>query len=130
MRAVFIVEGTKDKDKIKLAFDNNPNIRYIITEGTKVNNRVKAEIENYQRDGDGVYILSDPDEAGDQLARMIQLFYPEVPRIEVDRNQCGYFTGKKLKAGIEYSSHSYLKKLLSPYIGLEYTEELPPICWD
>lgn len=130
MKTVFMVEGTKDADQIHKAFEGNTDVKTLITEGTKVNNRIKAEIENYQRQGYGIYILSDPDEAGKQLAQMIQYWYPEIPRVEVETKECAYFTGKKLKAGIEYASYRYLRKLLSPIVGIEYVDEEPTICWD
>lgn len=130
MKAVFIVEGTKDEDQIRNAFQGNDDVITLVTEGTKMNNKIKAKIEHYLNEGIGVYILSDPDIAGKHLAEMIQSWYPQVARIEVDDRQCAYFTGKKYKAGIEYASHRYLKKILSPYLGLEYVEKEYPICWD
>lgn len=130
MKAVFLVEGTHDADKIHSAFEGNENIKTIVTEGTKVNGRVKKEIESYLEQNINVYILSDPDSAGDMLSDMVQYYYPEIPRVVVDLQECAYFTGKKMKAGIEYSSHRYLRKILSPYVGLTYVEETSPICWD
>ena len=130
MKAVFIVEGLKDEDQIHKAFEDSDEVVCIVTEGTKVNNRIRLEIESYLRKNIGVYILSDPDEAGNQLADMIQSWYPIIPRIEVDIEECGYFTGKRKKAGIEYSSYEYLKELLSPYIGQKYKRKQSPICWD
>jgi ribonuclease M5 len=130
MKAVFIVEGLKDREQIQKAFEGNEDVITLVTEGTKINNRIRLQIEYYLVRHVDVYILSDPDEAGEQLADMIQSWYPVIPRIEVDIEECGYFTGKRKKAGIEYSSYKYLKKLLSPYLGLEYVEEESPICWD
>lgn len=130
LRAVLIVEGVNDKDQINSAFTNDDRIKVLVTEGTKVNNRVIAEIENYIVDGYTPYILSDPDEAGDHLARMIQDVFPDISRLEVDLKECAYFTGKKYKAGIEYASHTYLKKLIYPLIGVNYKPKEYPICWD
>lgn len=129
-KAVFIVEGLKDEDQIHRAFEGNDNIITLVTEGTKINNRIRMEIESYLRKNIGVYIMSDPDEAGGQLAEMIQSWYPVIPRIEVDTKECAYFTGKRYKAGIEYASYGYLKELLSPYIGEHYERPKSPICWD
>lgn len=133
LKIALIVEGLKDKQQVEDAFKNlecKQNIRVVVTEGTKVNNRVKFEIEDCINNGFKPYILSDPDIAGDSLCSMIQYWYPEIPRIEVETKQCAYFTGKKFKAGIEYSSYKYLRKLLSPIVGIEYVDEEPPICWD
>jgi 5S rRNA maturation endonuclease (ribonuclease M5) len=133
MKVCLLVEGTKDEDQIRDAFANmecKDDVRCLVTEGTKVNNRILADIENYKRQGYSLYILSDPDEAGGHLADMIQQWHPEIPRLEVDPKQCAYFTGKKFKAGIEYSSHKYLKKLICPLIGYDYKPKEYPICWD
>lgn len=131
MKAVVIVEGLKDREQIQKAFEGfSDEVICLITEGTKMNNRIQAEIEDYQRQGIGVYILSDPDEAGEHLAHMIQHWYPEIPRLEVDFKECAYFTGKKFKAGIEYSSYDYLKELICPLIGVEFKRKQSPICWD
>ena len=133
MKAVLIVEGTKDADQIKKAFEGVDywcDVRTLVTEGTKVNNRILAEIEDCIRDGYNPYILSDPDEAGEHLAEMIHQWYPEIPRLDVDFHECAYFTGKKFKAGIEYCSYDYLKELISPLVGRSYKRKQYPICWD
>lgn len=130
MKAVFIVEGVNDADQINKAFNYNDDIIILITEGTKVDPEMRAKMEDYLNRGYGVYILSDPDEAGDTLAAMIQSWYPKIGRIEVELKECAYYTGKKHKAGIEYASYKYLRKIISPYIGMEYVEEEPCICWD
>lgn len=130
MKTVLIVEGLKDEDQIRKAFGDDPNVMCLITEGTKMNNRIQAEIENYLRQGVSAYILSDPDEAGEHLANMIQYWYPEIPRLEVEFKECAYFTGKKFKAGIEYASYEYLKELISPLIGKNFQRKEHPICWD
>lgn len=130
MKAVLIVEGLNDADQIHKALKYSENVATLITEGTKFNNRIKAELENYIRNGYNAYILSDPDFGGDMLANMINSFYPQIPRIEVDDRQCAYFTGKKFKSGIEYASYDYLKKIIHPLIGLEYEEKASIINWD
>lgn len=130
MKAVLIVEGVHDADQIHKAFEGNDNVKTLVTEGTKVNNRIIAEIENCIREGYKPYILSDPDEAGLRLAEMVQESYPDIPRLEVDLMECSYFTGKKFKGGIEYASYEYLKELIYPLIGKKYTRKQYPICWD
>lgn len=130
MKAVVIVEGLKDREQIQKAFDNDDDVICLITEGTKMNNRIQAEIEDYLRQGVGIYILSDPDEAGKHLAQMIQYWYPNIPRLEVNPKECAYFTGKKLKAGIEYASYDYLKEIISPLIGRHFKRKQYPINWD
>ena len=129
-KVVLIVEGLKDEDQIRKAFDGDDSVKCLVTEGTKMNNRIQAEIEDCQRQGIPVYILSDPDEAGFHLSQMVQYWYPDIPRLEVDFKECAYFTGKKYKAGIEYSSYDYLKELIYPLIGIKYERKKCPINWD
>jgi 5S rRNA maturation endonuclease (ribonuclease M5) len=124
MKIVLIVEGVKDAEQIHNAFDGNPSIRTLVTEGTKFNNRIIAELEDCIRDEEcKVYIFSDPDVAGLQISEMIQNVYPDIPRIEPDLKECSYFTGKRFKAGVEYASFKYLRKIISPILGIEYIEE-------
>lgn len=125
-----MVEGVKDATQIRNAFKGISEVTIVITEGTKINNRIKIEIESYLKLGYNIYILSDPDDAGEQLTQMIQSWYPFIPRIEVDFKFCAYYTGKRMKSGIEYASYNYLRKILCPYMKLEYIEKVNPICWD
>lgn len=129
-KVVLIVEGLNDERQVRNAFEGIDEVEVIITEGTKVNNRVIDEIISYKNNGYTPYILSDPDNGGNHLAEMIQSHFPNIERIDVDINECGYYTGKKLKAGIEYSSYDYLKSIVFPLIGKKYKKKESPICWD
>lgn len=132
-KIVLLVEGLKDRDKINDAFrdfEGEDRVECLITEGTKFNHDIIDQVEEYIGNGYTPYILSDPDDAGDNLANMIQERYPEIQRLEVDPEQCGYFTGKKMKAGIEYSSHNYLRTVICPLIGIEWSPPQYPVCWD
>lgn len=120
MKTVFIVEGHKDAYQVKGALGSE-TVECIVTHGTKVNNRIKNEIDNHIANGNPVYILSDPDIAGDHLADMIQSWYPDVPRIDASFDECKYckdIRRTKYKAGIEYASYKYLRKLLGVYINV------------
>ena len=130
MKVAIIVEGLKDASQIHKAFEGNDDVVTLITEGTKMNRKIRQSIDFYINEQIPIYIMSDPDEAGDQLAHMIQSVFPMIPRLEVDDRQCAYFTGKKFKAGIEYASYAYLKEIICPLIGMEYKKKEYPICWD
>lgn len=117
MKPVFIVEGHKDAYQVDGALGTKALV--IVTEGTKVNNRIKNYINNFIEQGHPIYILSDPDEAGDHLANMINFWYPDIPRINADFEECKYckdLKTKKFKAGIEYASFRYLRRLLGEYV--------------
>lgn len=131
-RVVLIVEGLNDEKQVRDAFDGIDEIDVMVTEGTKVNTKTIDKIQSFIDKGFTPYILSDPDEAGEHLAEMIQSHFPSMKRIEVDLHECGYYTGTKIKGGIEYSSHKYLKKVVAPYADLEFVldekRELPHQC--
>lgn len=121
MKPAFIVEGHSDARQIIGALaDYNKPFRVIVTDGTKMNNANIFKIEDAIASGHQLYILSDPDEAGDQLANMILNYFPDTPRIHADFEQCKYCKGwkktMKFKAGIEYASYKYLRELLVEYL--------------
>jgi 5S rRNA maturation endonuclease (ribonuclease M5) len=126
VKPAFIVEGHSDARQIIGALgDCDKPYKVIVTDGTKMNNRNIINIGMAIDDGYTPYILSDPDIAGDQLCDMIHNFFPDVERIDADYEQCKYckdIRKKKFKAGIEYSSYKYLRKLLYPYLGLVYVD--------
>jgi 5S rRNA maturation endonuclease (ribonuclease M5) len=115
-KPVFIVEGWSDAEQISKAFPDH-EVNIIVTNGTKINNRLKSQINNHIEEGNTPYVLSDPDSAGDILSNMIRYFYPSIERIEANPDKCRYMRGKgKYKFGIEYASYRYLKDLLEEYL--------------
>jgi 5S rRNA maturation endonuclease (ribonuclease M5) len=118
------VEGWKDAYQIQGALEGH-DYGIIVTDGTKFNNALAIKINKTIEEGYTPYILSDPDEAGDHLAVMINHHFPDIERINADYEHCKYckdLRKKKFKAGIEYSSYKYLKNLLYPYLGLIYVD--------
>jgi ribonuclease M5 len=114
---VFIIEGWSDHDKLQNALGEG--IFTIVTNGTKINNRIRETIETSIELGLTPYILSDPDIAGEHLAQMINKEYPYISRILVNPEKAKYYKGKgKYKYGIEYCSHNYLRELLGGYINV------------
>jgi ribonuclease M5 len=108
--AVFIIEGWSDHDQICGAVGT---VLTIVTNGTKMNNRIKEQISEAIESGLQPYTLSDPDPAGDILADMVKREFPEIPRIKVDPERAKYYRGKgKYKYGVEYCSHDYIRELL------------------
>lgn len=127
---LLIVEGLKDERQIRKALNGINEVNVLVTEGTKVNTEMIDEIYRYMDEGCTPYVLSDPDAGGLKLYEMVHSHFPDIKRIEVDINECGYCTGKKMKAGIEYSSYDYIKKIVFPLIGRKYRKKEYPICWD
>jgi ribonuclease M5 len=113
MGAVFIVEGWSDDKQIQGALGKALTI---VTNGTKMNNRIKDAIVQAMDSGLQPYTLSDPDPAGDQLATMISRAFPEIPRIEIDPEKAKYYRGSgRYKYGVEYCSHEYIRELLGGF---------------
>lgn len=124
MKPAFIVEGHSDARQIIGAL-RGKDFDIIITSGTKCNDDIISRIELAIEKGYTPYILSDPDEAGLQLANMINHQFPNIKRIDADYDECKYCKDIKkmrFKSGIEYSSYKYLKRLLYPYFGLTYID--------
>jgi ribonuclease M5 len=123
-KVVLIVEGHKDAFQVAGALGDK--VVCVVTDGTKVNNSLKSKIDTHISNGDDLYILSDPDEAGDHLAVMIQEHY-DIPRIHADYEKSKYckdLRKRKFKAGIEYCSYKYLRELLGPYINIDKAKEV------
>ncbi len=110
---VFIIEGRSDEQVLRKAY---PFIETIVTNGTRMNNRVRADINNHMRLGFTPYVLSDPDQAGDQLYDMVTKEYPHIERIMVDREQAKKRMSTRWKYGIEYCNPLYLHTLLRVYM--------------
>jgi ribonuclease M5 len=114
MGAVFIVEGWSDHRQLCSAVGP---VLTIVTDGTKMNNKIKDRIKEAIESGQQPYTLSDPDTAGDHLAEMIKKVFPEIPRIEVDPEKAKYYRGKgRYKYGVEYCSHKYIRELIGEII--------------
>jgi len=111
--AVFIIEGWGDDEQLRKVF---PEIKTIVTNGTKVNNKIRDIIDTHLKNGEEILVLSDPDPAGDQLYSMLTTHYPHLPRVSVDPEQASYIRGVKKKYGVEHCSYGYLRRLLQDYI--------------
>jgi ribonuclease M5 len=104
-----IVEGTNDERRIKEVTDE---FHIVILNGTRFSNREKDLIENAMEICTSVYILSDPDSAGDWIADKLMSRYPQLSRIEVDPDKACCLKWKGYKFGIEYMSNRDLRKIL------------------
>jgi 5S rRNA maturation endonuclease (ribonuclease M5) len=52
------------------------NALCVVTKGTRMNGRVKLDVEKALVECDKLFLLTDPDEAGDKLAEMVLGHYP------------------------------------------------------
>lgn len=69
----FVVEGFNDEKKVKMVM---ANAQVVVTKGTRMNGRVKMDVERALTECDQLLLLTDPDEAGDKLAQMVLGHYP------------------------------------------------------
>lgn len=116
----FIVEGTHDADKVERLF---PNARCVVTNGTRFKNRTKMDIDDLIHSTSETFVLTDPDEAGDLLARRIMNHYSyfKLRRIALEPEHC---TEQKmtpkgkpyLKIGVENADDDYLMHTISMYL--------------
>lgn len=115
MQVGFIVEGFHDENRIANVFGRR--FPTVVTQGTRFTRRTRMDIDKILSEVDELYILTDPDEAGDIIANTIQSEYPQLKRIHVDASKCVYVDRKYRQwTGVEYAQADYLKELLSQYI--------------
>lgn len=115
MKTGFIVEGFCDENHIFNVLGH----RYIavVTNGTRFTNRTRMDINKALTLVDKLYILTDPDEAGDRIAEMILNEYPGLERIHLDASKCKYIDRRYRQfTGVEYADPAYLREVLSKYI--------------
>lgn len=113
MKVGFVVEGFNDEYKVKEVI---PNALCVVTKGTRMNGRVKMDMNEALNLCDEVFLLTDPDEAGETLAEMVLKLYPNLTRIKLDRKQCLCYRNHKVKVGVEHCENDYLKNVLEQHI--------------
>lgn len=110
MKIGLIVEGHHDENRLRAIF--GLKFQFVVTNGTRFTNRTRIDIEKLIRFTDRVYILTDPDEAGDILASKISEVYPDLKRIIVDPERCKYLDRRYRQwCGIEYIEPHYAVEL-------------------
>lgn len=108
MKFGLIVEGHHDANHIRNVFGYK--YEYVVTNGTRFTNRTRMDIERMMRFVDKVYILTDPDEAGDLIAQNISEAYPTLERITLDPEYCKYLDRRYQQwCGVEYALPHHLK---------------------
>lgn len=109
MKVGFVVEGFNDERAVLRLF---PEAKIAVTKGTRYNRRVRMDIENVIDTCDKVFILTDPDEPGDQLAAYVAQEFG-LPRITVNPEQAICCRNGKKKIGIEHCDETYLLQVLT-----------------
>ena len=109
----FIVEGIKDEERIRGVLTELYGEFLIgILKGTRFSKREISMTKLMLNSCEKVFVLSDPDEAGDWIANKLLTKFPELERINVDPDEANCFRWKGWKYGVEYCSDEYLRKIL------------------
>lgn len=116
MKYGFVVEGFHDEEKVKRVL---PNAYVVVTKGTRFDNRVKMDVEQMFTVCDVSFLLSDPDEAGEQLANKLLDVFPQLHRVMLEEKECICYRNKKRKVGVEHCSDEYLMNVLSLHLPFE-----------
>ncbi len=109
----FVVEGFNDEYKMKNVVEH---ALFAVTNGTRMNNRVKMDVSKLLQQCDKVFLLTDPDEAGEHLAKMVLHKFPQLERVLLDKEQCLCLRNNKMKVGVEHCDEEYLKEVLKKYL--------------
>lgn len=106
----FIVEGKSDVKKIQMAIKQN--VHFVILNGINFRQQEREHISNALKLCDKVFVLTDPDEAGDQVANRILHVFSEIQRIYIDPEEARVLKKRGYKYGVEYCSNRYLQEVL------------------
>lgn len=107
-----VVEGPYDEKVVSQAA---PEVDILVLNGNGFRHN-KEKIERFIRRCELVFILTDPDDAGELIAEKIKRAYPETYRIYVDPKLASRKIYKKIHYGIEYCTVEYLKELITSSI--------------
>lgn len=107
---VYLKEVNKSPDHLRQC---RSKFNIIVTKGTRFGEHEKLQVEVDILLGNRVYILSDPDRGGDELARLVQEVFPVVPRIELNPKQCTNPRSPLKRKGVEYCSVRYLRNVIN-----------------
>lgn len=100
----FVVEGLHDKDLLERNFEN---VKAVHCRGTVFQGKEKQGITKLLNECDKVFLLFDPDEAGDRFTKEVQEVYP-IPSLRIDPNMCKHHLGNRVKIGVEHATIEYL----------------------
>lgn len=107
----FIVEGWHDEAIIRHVF---PGIYPIVVlRGNGFSKSIQTAINTASHLCEKLYIATDPDTAGDMVAKKIQEVF-DLPRINFDREKCLAYDerGKLRKVGVEHANPYYIEKTI------------------
>lgn len=117
---IYLKEVNKSPDHIRQC---RSGLNIIVVRGTRFGEHEKLQVEIDILLGNRIYILSDPDKGGDELARLIQEVFPTIPRIGLDPKHCTNYRSPLKRKGVEYCSVRYLRKVINRQLTKSYDIE-------
>jgi ribonuclease M5 len=105
-----IVEGKSDVKKIRMAIKEE--LLFVILNGVHFRQAERLKIKKALSECEKVFLLTDPDVSGDQVAEKIQHSFPEINRISIDPKKARVLKKRGYKYGVEYCSNRYLQNVL------------------
>jgi ribonuclease M5 len=109
MMTGYIVEGKSDCEKVMNVV---PDAHFVILNGVSFRQKERRAIEEAITICQEVFILTDPDEAGDKIAKKIMDTYPGIKRIRIDPSRAKNSRESRCRYGVEYCSDQYLRETL------------------
>lgn len=108
-----IVEGPYDHKIVQQAV---PESEILILHGNGFRHN-KDKIEDLVQHCELVFVLTDPDNAGELIANKIKKAYPQTFRIYVDPKLACRTIYKKQRFGIEYCDVDYIREIITSSIN-------------
>ncbi|MEX3623736.1 toprim domain-containing protein [Viridibacillus arvi] len=105
----YVVEGFNDERAVLAVF---PDSYIAVTKGTRYNRRVRMDIQKIIGECNVVFVLTDPDEPGNNLAEYISQEFGLL-RIMIDPKEAICYRNGKKKIGVEHCDPVYLKMVLT-----------------
>ncbi|MFP3728086.1 hypothetical protein U8V72_23180 [Priestia filamentosa] len=109
----FVVEGFHDETKVLKVV---PHSHVVVTKGTRFDNRVRMDVEEALQKCSKVFLLTDPNEAGELLANTLLNEFPMLERVLLDKKECLSYRKNRVKVGVEHCSNEYLHQVLRNYL--------------
>ncbi|NGY88555.1 toprim domain-containing protein [Bacillus megaterium] len=117
-----IVEGKSDVKKIKMVLKEE--VYFVVLNGINFREEQINQINKAIDTCDSVFVLTDPDEAGNKVAELIKKNFPELERLKVDPNEAKVLKKRGYKYGVEYCSNKYLRALFFFLYGINFSNIL------
>lgn len=114
---IYIKEVNKSSDHLRRC---RSGVNIIVARGTRFGEREKLQVELDILLGNRVFIVSDPDRGGDDLARLVQEVFPVIPRINLDPTNCTNYRSPLRRKGIEYCDTKTLRNAINRQVNKPY----------